>query len=64
MTFTKLATLQFLRTLARAAHYRIIAESIMVLVGAWFVAAVFCLSFQCALPHPWNAATGKCLNQV
>lgn len=65
-----MAALQFLMLLARPKVpdmpdlRRIAAQSIAALILTWLVIAVSCITFQCAVPHQWDQASGRCFNQV
>ncbi|KAI1615347.1 hypothetical protein EDD36DRAFT_186931 [Exophiala viscosa] len=36
---------------------------ILGLVGAWTIASVFALAFQCSPPHPWNSKGNTCVDR-
>ena len=66
----KLASLEFLLLLARPNMSnrrdlrRTSVKGVISFIAVWLVVAIFCIAFQCALPHPWNQNSEHCFNRV
>ena len=66
----KMAALQFLNLLARPKGTgrldlrQISVKGTTAFIVMWLIVATLCISFQCAVPHPWDQASGRCFNQV
>ncbi|KAL2058162.1 hypothetical protein ABVK25_001780 [Lepraria finkii] len=64
-----MAALQFLIALARPNPNepdwrRKTVIGTLCFVGVWLVVALFCVVFQCEVPHTWNEASGRCFDQL
>ena len=64
LCLAKMATLQFLFTLARSSIRRTIVRGIIAFDASWTIIALLCIAFQCPLPRPWTVLSNKCFNQV
>lgn len=67
---SKTAALQFLMLLTRPSWAgspdlrRIVVKVTTMFVVTWLVIVVLCILFQCAVPDPWDQASGRCFDQV
>ena len=66
----KMAALQFLLILAlpnglnKPDLRRVTVKSTIIFILTWLAIAVLCVIFQCAVPQPWDHASGRCFNGV
>ncbi|MCJ1452317.1 hypothetical protein MMC28_002659 [Mycoblastus sanguinarius] len=64
----KMAALQFLLILAlpnglnKPDLRRVTVKSTIIFILTWLAIAVLCVIFQCAVPQPWDHASGRCFN--
>ncbi|PYI05167.1 hypothetical protein BO78DRAFT_151864 [Aspergillus sclerotiicarbonarius CBS 121057] len=61
VTFAKLSALAFMNFLMQ--RTRKTEWGLIVLIGAWGVAAEFAVAFQCHLPRPWSWDANQCFNR-
>ncbi|MCJ1465194.1 hypothetical protein MMC07_003810 [Pseudocyphellaria aurata] len=58
-----MALLQFLVYLARNNTRRLVVIGVMIFNCISAMVAIFCVAFQCSLPHPWAILLDKCFDQ-
>ncbi|KAI9843987.1 MAG: hypothetical protein M1838_002393 [Thelocarpon superellum] len=59
----KISLLLFISRLTASKSTRQVCRLVMILVGAWSIAAAFALVFQCQAPHTWDFTPGRCVDQ-
>ena len=65
LAFSKLSVVFFLRRLSGSNrnHVRVF-NAVAVLVTAWMIAAIFTVTLQCDLAHPWIIVGERCSGSV
>lgn len=61
---SKMSVIAFLHRTSQMRSHRLVFNTATGLVGAWIVASIFALAFQCDLSHPWVAAGEQCPGSV
>ncbi|KUJ11289.1 uncharacterized protein LY89DRAFT_739485 [Mollisia scopiformis] len=62
LCLTKMTTLVYLHVLSPECRFQTMNMTLEAFTILWSLAAEFAIAFQCQLPSPWAAISGKCFN--
>ncbi|KAF2112038.1 hypothetical protein BDV96DRAFT_665054 [Lophiotrema nucula] len=61
---SKISITAFLGRLSGTATHKTIIIILGIVILCWTIAITFGVAFACALPHPWETFTGKCISTM